>query len=79
MPYDGSGFPLTDAVPDAGDPPADFNKATAAIRDLQEANLALSGETIANDGGVSNILVLTQASYDALATKDANTLYVING
>ena len=34
---------------------------------------------VKNGGGVANIVSLTQAAYDALGTKDANTLYVIVG
>lgn len=34
---------------------------------------------VANGGGISTVQRLTQAAYDALATKDANTLYVIVG
>lgn len=34
---------------------------------------------IINKGGVDNIQKMTQAAYDALGTKDANTLYIIVG
>jgi len=37
------------------------------------------GTRISNSGGISTILKLTQAAYNGLATKDANTLYVIVG
>lgn len=34
---------------------------------------------VRNDGGASAVRVMTSAAYTALATKDANTLYVIQG
>jgi hypothetical protein len=38
-------------------------------------NQSLSGKV--SGSGVTNIVALTQSAYDALATKDATTLYVI--
>ena len=32
---------------------------------------------VSNDGGVAKVRKMTQAQYDALASKDATTLYVI--
>ena len=32
---------------------------------------------VENAGGVSKILALTQAQYNAITTKDANTMYII--
>lgn len=34
---------------------------------------------ITNAGGVSSARVLTQAEYNALSTKDANTVYFVKG
>lgn len=39
-----------------------------------------SGEVVASsNSSVRQVISLTQAAYDAIATKDANTLYVITG
>lgn len=36
-----------------------------------------SGSPVSNGGGVSSVRALTQAEYDAIGSKDTNTLYVI--
>lgn len=49
-----------------------------AISDTTGLQAALDGK-IPNSGGISTILAITQSAYDALATKDTTTLYVITG
>lgn len=77
MAYDGTGFPLTDAVADAGDPPADFNKAIAAIRDLQSAGLALMSDVSASSGGARGPVIV--ASFDAPPSVQGAADYVCDG
>lgn len=51
---------------------------THAISDVTGLQAALDSKVV-NGGSVATILKITQAAYDALGTKDANTLYVIVG
>lgn len=56
------------------------NKVTlASIAALATANGAVASSTTQAGGGVSvtNIVTLTQAAYNAITTKDANTIYFI--
>lgn len=56
------------------------NKVTlASIAALATANGAVASSTAQAGGGVSvtNIVTLTQAEYDALTTKDSNTVYFV--
>lgn len=50
------------------------------INDLEPADIgavASTAEGISGASTINNIVSISQANYDALATKDANTLYVI--
>ena len=42
------------------------------------SGVSISGDTISVTGGGTNVVTLTQAQYDALATKDPGTIYVIS-
>lgn len=57
-------------------PPADHSHAPADITGLQAA---VQGWTVRASDGVSRIVPITQAAYDALGTKVATTLYLITG
>ena len=57
-------------------PPADHSHAPADITGLQAA---VEGWTVRTSDGVSRIVPITQAAYDALGTKVATTLYLITG
>jgi hypothetical protein len=56
----------------------DPNPHNHAIADVTGLQGAIDG-AVTNAGNVSAIQRLTQAEYDAIATPDANTLYVIVG
>jgi hypothetical protein len=50
------------------------------INDLEPSDIGAVASTVDGISGASvinNIVSISQANYDALATKDANTLYVI--
>ncbi|AYF00473.1 hypothetical protein PY32053_00798 [Paracoccus yeei] len=55
-------------------PPSDHSHAPADITELQAA---VEGWTVRTSDGVSRIVPITQAAYDALGTKVATTLYLI--
>ena len=57
-------------------PPAAHSHATADITGLQAA---VEGWAVRTSDGVSRIVPITQAAYDALGTKAATTLYLITG
>ena len=57
-------------------PPTDHSHAPADITGLQAA---VEGWTVRTSDGVSRIVPITQAAYDALGTKVATTLYLITG
>ena len=57
-------------------PPSDHSHAPADITELQAA---VEGWTVRTSDGVSRIVPITQAAYDALGTKVATTLYLITG
>ena len=57
-------------------PPSDHSHAAADIAGLQAA---VEGWTVRTSDGVSRIVPITQAAYDALGTKVATTLYLITG
>lgn len=42
------------------------------------SGVSISGDTISVTGGGTNVVTMTQAQYDALATKDPGTIYVIS-
>lgn len=42
------------------------------------SGVSISNDTISVTGGGTNVVTLTQAQYDALATKDPGTIYVIS-
>ena len=42
---------------------------------LVQSNTGLVNNSI----GITNMISISQSNYDALATKDPNTLYIING
>lgn len=46
---------------------------------MQEKSSSDTLQGVANSTDIKSIVVLTQASYNALGSKDANTLYLING
>lgn len=56
--------------------PAAHTHATADITGLQAA---VEGWAVRTSDGVSRIVPITQAAYDALGTKVATTLYLITG
>jgi hypothetical protein len=56
------------------------NTGRAATSDGDVPTIAVAdGRYVRQGGGVAAIVSGTQAQYDALATKDPNTLYVIVG
>lgn len=59
--------------------PASGNKVEAGSITVPESDDAVALHTLIPVGSVAGLktIVLTQAEYDALATKDANTLYLI--
>jgi len=46
---------------------------------FNNTGILISGEAVNSNGTVNSIIRLTQAQYDALSPKDANTFYVIVG
>lgn len=54
-------------------------KVLAPVDDAEDITPKSSLDTKPTATGITAIVVLTQASYDALGTKDANTLYIISG
>lgn len=54
-------------------------KVLAPVNDAEDITPRSSLDTKPTGTGITAIVKLTQAAYDALGTKDANTLYVISG
>ena len=51
---------------------------SAAVKDYIDTNVPASDTSnIANSTAVTNIVMITQANYDALSSYDANTVYFI--
>jgi|LakMenE01Jun11ns_1017448.scaffolds.fasta_scaffold9819606_2 hypothetical protein len=46
---------------------------------LQSGLIQSNTGLVNNSIGITNIISISQSNYDALATKDPNTLYIING
>ena len=71
---------VTLGAADVGAAPASHSHAIGDVTGLQSA---LDGKQATGDyvesTDVTDIVVLTQAAYDALGTPDANTLYVVSG
>lgn len=71
MGYYSSALPAQVSAPQASGHIAILQATRTALGELQD--ISVSGSNI------EAIVVLTQASYDALGTKDTATLYVIKG
>lgn len=74
----GGAADLNDAVKRRYEANADTN----VFSDADKAALAaaVTSDPGATGGGIiANVISVTQAQYDAIATKDPQTLYVING
>jgi hypothetical protein len=46
---------------------------------LQSGLIQSNTGLVNNSIGITNMISISQSNYDALATKDPNTLYIING
>lgn len=57
----------------------DVSGLTTSVGDLASDVNDLQSSKVGGNGSITTVVQLTQAAYDALGTKDANTLYVIVG
>jgi hypothetical protein len=46
---------------------------------LQSGLIQSNTGLVNNSIGITNMISISQSNYDALATKDPNTLYIVNG
>jgi hypothetical protein len=74
-----SGLTTDDVFLIMDDPAGSASTKKVSLSTLQSGLVQSNIDLVNNSVRITNMISISQSNYDALATKDPNTLYIING